>query len=387
MRYRNRLIPSTREIIRRKQFSYKTEKSYIQWIRRFIHFHSLRHPKDMGEAEVVQFLSYLANSRRVAPSTQNQALNALVFLYCHVPKQDLGDISSFERTKTPRNIPIVLSPSEVQRILNELEGVPLIMSSLLYGCGLRLQECLRIRVKDLDFERKQLVIQKSKGRKDRVLPLPRDLIQPLLSLVKERGELHRKDLKAGEGRVYLPQALEQKYPRAAYSFKWQYLFASPKLSKDPRTGQNGRHHLYESYLIRHVQRAVEKAEIQKKVTCHTFRHSFATHLLEANKDIRTVQELLGHADLKTTMIYTHVIGKPGVKAKSPLDDLTVSLQVKNDKTRTAGTLSLRQGSWRSLWRYIVYGARPATNSAESGRTPSGLGDTERNIRILWGALS
>ncbi|MCB0353533.1 MAG: integron integrase [Bdellovibrionales bacterium] len=322
MQTRTRFLPAVQEVLRRRQYSLATERSYLHWITRFIRFHRMRHPVQMTEKEIVEFLSYLANSRRVTASTQNQALNALVFLYREVLRVDIGDVSTFERSKVPRNVPVVLSREEVARILDELEGQPLLMCSLLYGCGLRLSECLQLRIKDLDFDRGQIVIQKSKGYRDRIVPLPRSILKVLLDTVSKRVELHERDLSEKEGRVNMPEALARKYPKAAFSIGWQFVFASYKRSTDPRSGLLCRHHVHSSYLIKHVQRAVEKAQIVKKVTCHTFRHSFATHLLEANKDIRTIQELLGHRNLKTTMIYTHVMGKPGVHSQSPLDSLS-----------------------------------------------------------------
>ncbi len=322
MGQKERLIPKVASVIRRKQYSYKTEKTYIFWIKKYIYFHELQHPKDLGEDDIAKFLSHLAQGQHVSATTQNQALNAIVFLYKHVLKIELGDFSRYLRAKKPEFVPVVLSVNEVKKILENLTGLPWLMTALLYGAGLRLSELLNLRVKDLDFERAQITIRQGKGSKDRFVPFPDTCKEPLKKQVKIVTELHNRDLKTGYGSVYLPNALEKKYPNAAYELKWKFLFPSAKRSKDPRGTTIRRHHMHESYLIRHVRKAAKKAEIEKKISCHTFRHSFATHLLESGSDIRTIQTLLGHKDVKTTMIYTHVAKTGATGIKSPLDKLT-----------------------------------------------------------------
>jgi integron integrase len=278
-------------------------------------------PKDMGEREVSQFLSHFAVDRRVASSTQNQALNALVFLYKHVLRIDLGDFGHVERAKRPERLPTVMTKAEVARVLASMSGIYGLMARLLYGSGLRLMECVRLRVKDIDFERDQVIVRDGKGMKDRATMLPGQL-KPFLSEHLGRIKtMHEQDLQKGLGEVYLPFALERKYPNAGREWGWQYVFPSERLSRDPRGGKMRRHHLNESGLQRAVQKAARLAGIAKPISPHTFRHSFATHLLEAGYDIRTVQELLGHKDVSTTMIYTHVIKKGGMGVQSPLDTI------------------------------------------------------------------
>lgn len=337
-----------RTCIRRKHYSFQTEKSYVTWVVRYLRFHKMKHPKLLRENEVVHYLNYLANYRQVSAGTQNQALNAILFLYNHVLQQPIKDLGKFHRAKVSPNIPIVLSPEEVTSILQHLDGIPLLMTSLLYGCGLRLKECLKLRVKDIDFERDQIIIQKSKGNRDRIVPLPSKLKTKLSHLIEQRTDLHRIDLSKGLGRVYMPKALAIKYPKAAFSLKWQFIFNSKKISTDPRTAILARHHLHNTYLIRHIQQACKKADISKKVTCHTFRHSFATHLLEQGKDIRTVQELLGHKDLKTTMIYTHVRRKPGMLSDSPLDRLQLSSSYKNREIKSSQQRTQKEKFWTRI---------------------------------------
>ena len=275
----------------------------------------------MGEQEITQFLSYLANSRNVAASTQNQALNSILFLYREVLDIDLGDFGSYARAKKPDLLPVVLSQEEVIAILDHLDGTPYLLTSLLYGCGLRLKESLRLRVKDIDFTRNQLWVRHGKGKKDRVLPLPQHVQELLKEHLDNVKKLHEKDLKRGNGDVFLPFALEVKYPKAPYEWSWQYVFPATRLSRDPRSGKIRRHHLHDSVLIRHIKTAAKKAQVNKKIAAHSFRHGFATHLLESGADIRTVQELLGHEDLKTTMRYTHVINRGPSGTLSPLDAL------------------------------------------------------------------
>ena len=316
-----KLLDQVSHVIRKKHYSIRTEQAYLQWIKRFILFHNKRHPKDMGEKEISQYISHLATDRKVASSTQNLALNAIVFLYKQVLKIDLGDFGHMERAKKPEKLPRVMSKKEIGQVLAEISGTHRLMAKLLYGCGLGLMECVGIRVKDVDYDQDQIILRGGKGMKDRSTLLPEQL-KPLLSDQLERVKiLHEKDLKNGYGEVYLPFALERKYPHAARELAWQYVFPSEKISKDPRSGKMRRHHVSESGLQKAVRYAARKADLFKPVSPHTFRHSFATHLLEAGYDIRTVQELLGHKDVSTTMIYTHVINKGGMGVQSPLDTI------------------------------------------------------------------
>jgi len=314
-----KLLDQMRDTIRLKHYSYRTEESYLDWVRRFILFHNKRHPNDMGAPEIRAFLVYLATQRKVAASTQNQALSAILFLYREVLHREIEPIL-LSSAKRPERLPTVLTREEVLRVIAQLSGTHILMAKLLYGSGLRLMECLRLRIQDVDFEYKTITVRDGKGEKDRVTPLP-DSILPVLQRQIERARLlHDEDLAAGCGEVYLPYALEKKYPRAARELIWQYLFPAPKRSLDPRAGKERRHHLEATGLQRAVKEAAKKAGIQKRVSCHTFRHSFATHLLQNGYDIRTVQELLGHKDVRTTMKYTHVLQRGGLAVKSPLDD-------------------------------------------------------------------
>ncbi len=315
-----RLLVQVRDAIRRRNYSYRTEDAYVQWIRRFIHFSGKRHPLELGAAEVTAFLNHLARERNVAAATQNQALSALLFLYREVLQQPLPWLDQLERAKRPARLPTVLSPAEVRRLLAAMQGTKWLMASLLYGAGLRLTECLKLRVKDVDFEYRQIVVRDGKGAKDRVTMLPLSVLEPLKRQLALAKAMHEADLAAGYGDVELPDALARKYPRAPYAWAWKFVFPSHKLSTDPRTGVIRRHHLYENYLTRGVKEAAHAARIGKPVSCHTLRHSFATHLLAAGYDIRTVQELLGDADVSTTMVYTHVLNRGGRGVKSPLDD-------------------------------------------------------------------
>jgi len=316
-----RLLDRVRDAIRRRNYSYRTEETYVHWIRRFIFFSGKRHPEDMGAAEVTAFLSHLARERDVAAATQNQALSALLFLYKEVLARPLPWLDDLERAKRPARLPTVLSRSEVQRMLAAMRGTKWLMASLFYGAGLRLTECLKLRVKDVDFEYRQILVRDGKGAKDRVTMLPQSTIEPLKRQLAVAKVLHDADLAAGHGDVELPDALARKYPRAPYEWAWKFVFPSHKLSIDPRSGALRRHHVYENYVTRGVKEAARAARIDKHVSCHTLRHSFATHLLEGGYDIRTVQELLGHADVSTTMIYTHVLNKGGRGVASPLDRL------------------------------------------------------------------
>ncbi len=313
-----KLIDRMRQIMRIKHYSLRTEKSYVHWVRRYIFYHNKRHPQEMRAGEVQSLLSYLAVSRRVSASTQNQALNALVFLYKHVLKMELGDIDAV-RAWRPKRLPVVLTRDEVQRVLSLLSGVNHLVVSMLYGSGLRLVECLRLRVKDIDFAANHIIIRDGKGFKDRVTILPESVVPELREHLVRVKALHEDFLRRGYGDVELPYALNRKYPNAGREWAWQYVFPARNISSDPRTGARRRHHIHESVLQRAVKRAVKLSEIAKSAGCHTMRHCFATHLLESGTDIRTVQELLGHKDVKTTMIYTHVMKKPGIDVRSPLD--------------------------------------------------------------------
>lgn len=316
------LLNQVRSAIRLRHYSIRTEEAYVQLIRRFILFHHKRHPKEMGVDEIRQYLSHLATDKNVAASTQNVALAALLFLYREVLAIDLPLIEGVERAKRPQRIPVVLTPEEVKRILAQLTGTHYLMASLLYGAGLRLMEAVRLRVKDLDFAYRQITVRDGKGEKDRRTMLPEPLIEPLRHHLAKVCLQHEEDVRLGCGNVYLPYALERKYPSAATEWVWQYIFPAAKLSVDPRTGVRRRHHASEDRLQKIIKEAIKKAGIEKRVSCHTLRHSFATHLLESGYDIRTIQELLGHADISTTMIYTHVLNKGGRAVKSPLEMLT-----------------------------------------------------------------
>ena len=301
-----KLLDRVRDEIRVRHFSIRTKQAYVGWIRRFILFHGKRHPSEMGSAEVRAFLTHLAVQGKVAASTQNQALSALVFLYRHVLEQPFPDVEDVVRAKRPARLPVVFTREEVSRVLRSMQGTHALMAGLLYGSGLRLLECLRLRVKDIQSNPAQIPVRDGKGQKDRVTLLPERLIDPLRLHLRAVRRTHQDDLQAGFGDVFLPDALGRKYPRAGTSWGWQYIFPAAKRSLDPRSGQERRHHASEDALQRAVRAAVRRAGVNKPASCHTFRHSFATHLLEAGYDIRTVQELLGHSDVRTTMIYTHV---------------------------------------------------------------------------------
>ena len=314
-----RLLEQVRARCRLKHYSIRTERVYLYWIRRFIVENGRRHPRDMGAVEVEAFLSRLATLDDVAASTQNQALSALLFLYRQVLDIELPWMESVVRAKRPQRVPVVLSREEVDRMLALLDGQLWLMAALLYGTGMRLMECVRLRVKDVDFGRAEICVRNGKGGKDRRVPLPRRLDDRLQAQVERVRVLHGQDLLAGRGQVYLPHALGRKYPNAGREFGWQYVFPSTRISRDPRSGESRRHHVDESSLQRAVRKARVGAGIDKPATCHTLRHSFATHLLEAGHDIRTVQELLGHKDLATTQVYTHVLGRGAGGVLSPLD--------------------------------------------------------------------
>ena len=314
-----KLLDQVRDVIRRKHFSIRTEQTYVEWIKRYIFFHGKRHPNEMAEAEITAFLTHLARAGKVAASTQNQALSALLFLYREVLQQNIGWLDQVERAKRPARLPVVLTKDEVRRLFAHLHGTNRLMAGLLYGSGLRLMECVRLRVKDVDLGYLRVTVRDGKGGKDRITMLPVNAAKPLERHLQKVKAQHEQDLEDGFGSVYLPDALERKYPNDAREWMWQYVFPSSRLSIDARSGVRRRHHVEESSLQLGIKRAVRASGIQKPATCHTLRHSFATHLLENGYDIRTVQELLGHKDVSTTMIYTHVLNRPGISVKSPLD--------------------------------------------------------------------
>ncbi len=314
-----KLLDRVREAIRLKHYSYRTEKTYVQWIRRYILFHNKRHPSEMNVPEIEAFLTHLAVEGKVAASTQNQAFNAILFLYREVLRQELEGPIDAIRAKRPKRLPVVLSPDETRIIIKTMSGVYRLIIQILYGSGLRLSECLELRVKDVDFQQSQLIVRRGKGGKDRVTPLPTAVVTPLQEHLLRVKRMHQHDLEHGYGSTPLPFALARKYPNADRAWIWQYVFPSQSLCQDPRTGITRRYHLHESSLQKALKKAVRTTGIPKKVTCHTFRHSFATHLLQNGYDIRTVQELLGHKDVKTTMIYTHVLNRGGRGVRSPLD--------------------------------------------------------------------
>jgi integron integrase len=314
-----KLLDQVRDRIRVKHYSIRTETQYVQWIRRFILFHGKRHPKEMGAPELEAFLTHLAVEGNVAAATQNQALSALLFLYREVLKINLPWLDGVVRAKTPQRLPVVLTRQEVASVLERMSGVYGLLAQLLYGTGMRLMECVRLRVKDVDFERAEIVVRDGKGAKDRITMLPQTLISPLQAHLQTRRQLFDDDRAKGKASVFMPNALDRKYPNAGTDWAWQYIFPSGSYSIDPRSSEERRHHLDEKLLQRAVKKAVQASGIAKLATPHTFRHSFATHLLQSGYDIRTVQELLGHADVATTMIYTHVLNKGGRGVTSPLD--------------------------------------------------------------------
>jgi integron integrase len=314
------LLNQVRDVMRTRRYSLQTEKTYIYWMKKYIHFHDVRHPKEMGAAEVGAFLTHLAVNENVAATTQNQAMFALIFLYKDVLGIELERLGGrFTTAKKSAGVPVVLTRDEVTSVLSNLSGVNWLMANLLYGAGLRLKECLRLRVKDLDFGYKQITVRSGKGGKDRFTILPEKLVEPLRKHLETVKFLHESDLKAGLGAVLMPFAFDGKHSNAAREWKWQYVFPSSKLSRDPRTGRMGRHHLSESGLQKSVKIGLRKSSIEKHASCHTLRHSFATHLLQNGSDIRTIQDLLGHKELSTTMIYTHVLQNNRLGVRSPVD--------------------------------------------------------------------
>lgn len=314
-----KLLDRLRAEIRVRHYSLRTEQAYVDWVRRFVLFHNKRHPKEMGASELHDFLSHLAVERNVSASTQNQAKSALLFLYREVLKIELPWLDEMISAKSAKRLPVVLTQVEVRNLLNAMSGTMGLMASLLYGTGMRLMEGLRLRVKDVEFSRREIIVREGKGNKDRVTVLPENLILPLQTHLAKVKALHERDREAGYGEVYLPNALAVKYPNAPKAWAWQFVFPSSVRSVDPRSGIERRHHVYETSVQRAVREAAKLANIHKPVTPHVLRHSFATHLLQAGYDIRTVQELLGHKDVATTMIYTHVLNKGGRGIKSPLD--------------------------------------------------------------------
>lgn len=316
-----KLLSQVRQEIRRRNYSYRTEQAYTNWIVRYIRFHGTIHPSKLGSDKVEEYLNDLANRHNVAASTQNQALSALVFLYKQVLGKQTLKLDNLKRANKPSKLPIVLAHNEALLILEKLNGKALLICELLYGSGIRISECLRLRVQDIDFENEQLWVRSGKGNKDRVSLLPKRSIPKLKEQIRKVQLTHRKDISKGYGKALLPSALMRKYPSDAKKLGWQYLLPSVKITKDPRSGLEHRHHISSRQVQRRLSMAVAKTNIEKKVTCHTFRHSFATQLLKSGYDIRTVQELLGHKNLKTTMIYTHVLNKGGNYIKSPVDTI------------------------------------------------------------------
>jgi integron integrase len=316
-----KLLDQVRNRLRVKHYSIRTEQVYVDWIKRFIHFHDKRHPREMGAAEVEAYLTHLAVKNRVSPSTQNQAKSALLFLYREVLELPLPWLDKVTQAKAPTRLPVVLTVSEVQAVLARLSGTHWLIASLLYGAGLRLMEAVRLRVKDVEFSQHEIIVREGKGAKDRVTMLPESAVEALKCHLAKVKALHAEDLAAGFGDVYLPFALAKKYPNAGREWGWQYIFPSAKLSVDPRSGVTRRHHVDEKGIQRAMKQAVRDARIAKSATPHTLRHSFATHLLLGGYDIRTVQELLGHSDVSTTMIYTHVLNRGGKGVVSPMDRL------------------------------------------------------------------
>ncbi|MFA4948128.1 MAG: integron integrase [Candidatus Krumholzibacteriia bacterium] len=314
-----RLLDQVHIALRARHYSRRTEKSYVRWILRFILFNGKRHPADMGEREITSFLSMLATRRKVSASTQNQALSAILFLYRVVLQQKFDWLDGIVKAKRPVRLPVVLAREEVRAVLGQMRGTPWLMASLMYGAGLRLLECARLRIKDVDFAMGEITVRDGKGRKDRVTMLPYALRAPLAEHVELVKRRHETDLRRKLGSVELPDSLDRKYPRAAWEWGWQWVFPATKFYFDRESGRYRRHHLHESVVQRAMKEAVRMSGIAKPASCHTLRHSFATHLLEAGYDIRTIQELLGHSDVSTTMIYTHVLNKGGRAVRSPLD--------------------------------------------------------------------
>jgi len=313
------LLERLREAIRVRHYSIRTEHSYVQWVKRFILFHNKRHPAEMGADEIAAYLSHLAVARKVSASTQNQALNAINFFYKNVLDRNMGTLEGVVLAKRPRRLPVVLTREEVAAVLRQLKGDNWLMAALMYGTGMRLMECLRLRAKDIDFHRRAILVREGKGNKDRITVLPDRLVEHLQNHLAKVRSLHQRDLDEGYGRVNLPYALARKYPNADREWGWQYVFPAHSRFKDPSSGAEGRHHYHETAMQKAMRYAVRRAALLKPASCHSLRHSFATHLLENGYDIRTVQELLGHKDVSTTQIYTHVLNRGGHGVLSPLD--------------------------------------------------------------------
>ncbi|HWT79612.1 MAG TPA: integron integrase [Candidatus Methylomirabilis sp.] len=316
-----KLLDHLREALRSRHYSRRTEHAYCHWVKRFIFFHHVRHPATMAEPEINAFLNHLAVKERVSASTQTQALSALLFLYRRVLGREIRILDGLICARKPKRLPVVMTRDEVKAVLGQLNGDKRLMASLMYGAGLRLMECLRLRVQDIDFERNQVMVRDGKGSKDRRTMLPASLKSSLQEHLRRVKAIHERDLADGWGRVQMPDALDRKYPNAPADWRWQWVFPQGQRWKNTRTGEQGRHHVHETILQRAVKEAVRNAGIIKHVGCHTFRHSFATHLLESGYDIRTIQELLGHKDVTTTMIYTHVLNTGGQGVRSPVDVL------------------------------------------------------------------
>jgi integron integrase len=315
-----KLLDQVREALRTKHYAYRTEETYIDWIKRYILFHKKRHPKDMGAEEIRQFIAYLATERKVATSTQNQALSAILFLYSTVLEKEVVLPPELVNPSRPKRLPAVLTHAEAMSVINQMRDIPRLMTKILYGSGLRLMECMRLRVKDIDFDNHQIIVRGGKGDDDRCTVLPDSVAADIRLILQDVKALHDKDLRDGYGETILPNALGVKYKNAGKDWNWQFIFPASQRSLDPLSGVIRRHHLDESVLQKAIHSAAQLAKIDKRVTAHTFRHSFATQLLQSNYDIRTIQELLGHKDVKTTMIYTHVLQRGGLAVKSPLDN-------------------------------------------------------------------
>ena len=318
---RPRLLDQLRLALRSRHYSKRTEQAYCLWVRRYIHFHDLRHPAEMAEPEINAFLTHLAVADKVSASTQNQALSALLFLYRHVLGREVGDLSEVVRARASHRVPVVLTRDEVRSVLAQLHGESRLPAALMYGTGLRLSECLRLRVKDIDFERHEITVRAGKGDKDRRTMLPRSLDDALAAQLERARWVHRRDLADGWGGVALPGALERKYPAASREWRWQWVFPQARRWRNARTGEQGRHHVHASVIQRAFKEAVGRSAVTKQAGCHTLRHSFATHLLESGYDIRTIQELLGHRSVNTTMVYAHVLNSGGYGVRSPIDSL------------------------------------------------------------------
>jgi integron integrase len=316
-----KLLDQLREALRARHYSRRTEQVYCSWVKRFIFFHNVRHPEEMAETEINAFLTHLTVKEKVSASTQNQALSALLFLYRNVIGREVGDLGEVIRARKPKRLPVVMTRDEVKAVLANLTGDKRLMATIMYGAGLRLMECLRLRVQEIDFSRNEILVRDGKGAKDRVTMLPESVKTSLQQNLKRVKRIHERDLAEGWGRVKMPMALDRKYPNAPREWRWQWVLPQENRWRNAKTGKQGRHHAHESLIQKAVAGEVRKAALAKRATCHTFRHSFATSLLERGYDIRTIQELLGHKDVKTTMIYTHVLNQGGKGVKSPADDL------------------------------------------------------------------